>query len=168
MQSFLSLNPLGQVPQLAAQRRVHQAFRWLHLHDGLLMDWQRTLVGIPAPGRRVHVTTIYKICEQAAWRAAGLEGLFGGSPVDTRDGFIHFSTAAQVAETAAKHFAGATDLILVAVDAEALGPALKWEPSRGGALFPHLYAALPFSAVRWTRPLTYDVDGRHLIPELEP
>jgi uncharacterized protein (DUF952 family) len=88
--------------------------------------------------------------------------------VDARDGFIHFSTAAQVAETAAKHFAGATDLMLVAVDADALGPALKWERSRGGALFPHLYAALPVSAVRWARPLPEEADGRRVIAGLEP
>jgi uncharacterized protein (DUF952 family) len=104
------------------------------------------------------VTTIYKICERTAWRAAESTGLFRGSSVDTRDGFIHFSTAAQVAETAARHFAGATDLILVAVEAETLGTALKWELSRGGDLFPHLYAALPLSAVRWSRPLADGAD----------
>ena len=86
------------------------------------------------------VATIYKICEQASWRAAEPAGRYRGSAVDERDGFIHFSTAAQVAETAAKHFAGQTDLVLVAVDGDALGPALKWERSRGGDLFPHLYA----------------------------
>ena len=89
------------------------------------------------------MTTIYKICQRDAWRAAETAGWFCGAPVDQRDGFIHFSTAAQLAETAAKHFAGASDLMLVAVDAAALDGALKWEPSRGGALFPHLYAALP-------------------------
>jgi uncharacterized protein (DUF952 family) len=114
------------------------------------------------------VSTIYKICEQTLWSAAEAEGMFRGSPVDGRDGFIHFSTAAQVAETAAKHFAGATDLILVAVDGNALGSSLKWEPSRGGDLFPHLYAALPIATVLWTRPLPIAADGRHLIPELEP
>jgi uncharacterized protein (DUF952 family) len=114
------------------------------------------------------VTTIYKICRRAAWREAESGGAFRGSEADARDGFIHFSTAAQVAETAAKHFANAADLVLIAVDAGALGPSLKWEPSRGGALFPHLYAALPLAAVRWTRPLPRTADGRHVFPELEP
>ena len=111
------------------------------------------------------MTTIYKICERALWQAAEADRLFAGSPVDRRDGFIHFSTAGQLAGTAATHFAGLTDLILVAVDADALPPHLKWEPSRGGELFPHLYAPLPLSAVRWARPLADEVDGRRLLPE---
>jgi uncharacterized protein (DUF952 family) len=85
-----------------------------------------------------------------------------------QDGYIHFSGPDQVAETAAKHFAGAADLVLVAVDAPALGSALKWEPSRGGALFPHLYGALPLGAVRWVKPLPLGPDGRHAFPELAP
>ena len=112
--------------------------------------------------------TIYKICEAAEWRAAEQSGAFAGSEVDRRDGFIHFSTATQVAETAAKHFAQKAGLILVAVDAGALGPALKWETSRGGALFPHLYGVLPVSAVRWAKPLPDEVSGRRVFPELEP
>jgi uncharacterized protein (DUF952 family) len=114
------------------------------------------------------VATIYKICEREAWRAAERERTYRGSAVDARDGFIHFSTAGQVAETAAKHFAGATDLMLVAVDGNVLGSALKWERSRGGELFPHLYAALPLSAVRWVRALPDEVDGRRAMPELVP
>ncbi len=117
------------------------------------------------------MTTIYKICEQEAWRAAeaaGADGGFRGSDVDRRDGFIHFSAAAQVAETAAKHFAGQSGLVLVAVDGDALGPALKWERSRGNDLFPHLYAPLPLSAVRWARPLPDEIDGRRVFPELKP
>jgi uncharacterized protein (DUF952 family) len=114
------------------------------------------------------VTTIYKICEQAAWREAQSVGVYRGSAVDHRDGFIHFSTSAQLRETAAKHFAGQTDLILVAVDGAALGAALKWEPSRGGALFPHLYGALPVAAVHWVRPLPDEVGGRREIAELDP
>ena len=78
--------------------------------------------------------TIYKICDSALWREAERAGVFAGAPVDHADGFIHFSTAAQVAETAARHFAGRGDLLLVAVDAAALGPALRYEPSRGGAI----------------------------------
>jgi uncharacterized protein (DUF952 family) len=114
------------------------------------------------------VTTIYKICEQASWRAAMAAGEYRGSVVDQRDGFIHFSTAGQLRETAAKHFATQTDLMLVAVDGDALGGELKWEPSRGGALFPHLYAALPLSAVRWSRPLSDETGGSRVWPELEP
>jgi uncharacterized protein (DUF952 family) len=114
------------------------------------------------------VVTIYKICERTLWGAAEAAGQFRGSSVDQRDGFIHFSTAAQLAETASKHFAKAADLILVAVDAAALGEELKWERSRNGDLFPHLYAALPLRAVRWVRALPDEIDGRRPLPELEP
>lgn len=114
------------------------------------------------------MATIYKICEREVWRAAESDGAFRGSDVDQRDGFIHFSTAAQVAETAAKHFAKQSALMLIAVDGDALGPALKWERSRGNELFPHLYAALPLSAVRWARPLPDEIDGRRAMPELKP
>jgi uncharacterized protein (DUF952 family) len=108
---------------------------------------------------------IYKICDRAGWEEAERSGVFRGAAVDVRDGFIHFSTAAQVNETAALHFAGGTDLMLIAVDAAALGDALKWEVSRGGALFPHLYGALPCSAVLWAKPLALGADGRHVFPE---
>jgi uncharacterized protein (DUF952 family) len=114
------------------------------------------------------LTTIYKICERALWRAAEPTGRFHGTADDARDGFIHFSAAAQVAETAAKHFAAKTDLMLIAVDAEMLGPALKWERSRHDQLFPHLYGVMLLSAVRWARPLADEVDGRRALPELEP
>jgi uncharacterized protein (DUF952 family) len=114
-----------------------------------------------------HPKTIYKICDAAAWRATERTGEFAGTPVDLADGYIHFSAADQVAETAAKHFAGQRDLVLVAVAADALGPALKWEPSRGGALFPHLYGTLPITAVRWTKPLPLGPDGRHVFPKFE-
>ncbi len=105
--------------------------------------------------------TIYKICPVSLWRAAVAAGVFKGAPIDLSDGFIHFSTAGQAAETAAKHFAGQSDLLLIAVDAERLGGALKWEPSRGGALFPHLYGDLPLSAVIRVEPLPIGPDGRH-------
>jgi uncharacterized protein (DUF952 family) len=114
------------------------------------------------------VATIYKICERAQWRGAEAAGQFRGSTVDERDGFIHFSTAGQLAETASKHFAKASDLMLVAVDSAALGAELKWEHSRGGDLFPRLYAALPLNAVRWARRLPDEIDGRRSLPELEP
>ena len=88
------------------------------------------------------------------------------APVDHADGYIHFSTVDQVRETAAKHFAGQNDLLLVAVDPSPLGAALRYEPSRGGALFPHLYAPLPLTAVRWVKPLPRGADGAHVFPDL--
>jgi uncharacterized protein (DUF952 family) len=108
---------------------------------------------------------IYKICPRSLWDAAAQAGLFCGAGIDRRDGYIHFSTADQLAETAARHFAGATDLVLVAIDETELGPALKWESARGGALFPHLYGDLALDAVRWTKPLPLGRDGRHVFPE---
>jgi uncharacterized protein (DUF952 family) len=114
------------------------------------------------------MTTIYKICDAALWGEAERDGEFRGSAVDLADGYIHFSTAAQLAQTAAKHFAGVSDLVLVAVGAEELGAALKWEISRGGARFPHLYGALPLAAVRWVKPLRLDDGGRHMLPPLRP
>ena len=110
--------------------------------------------------------TIYKITPASAWREAERQGVYRGSPDDLRDGFIHFSTAAQVAETARKHYFGQTGLFLVAVDADALGMALCREPSRGGALFPHLYGTLALSAVRWVKPLPLGPEG-HVFPELD-
>ena len=109
---------------------------------------------------------IYKVCTALEWREAERVGAFRGSEVDRRDGFIHFSTAEQAAETAARHFAGQSDLVLIAVDAAALGERLKWEPSRGGALFPHLYGELPLKAVRRFDPLPLDAEGRHRFPPL--
>jgi len=111
--------------------------------------------------------TVYKICPAALWRAAERDGIFRGSEVDLRDGFIHFSSAEQVAETAAKHFAGARDLVLLRVDATRLGCRLKWEPSRGGALFPHLYGDLDAAAVTRVDPLPLGPDGRHRFPALD-
>ena len=112
------------------------------------------------------MTLIYKICPEPLWREAEQAGAFRGAPVDLQDGYIHFSTALQARETAAKHFSGQGDLLLVAIDAEALGDALRYEPSRGGDLFPHLYAPLDLEAVRWVRPLPLGSDGRHAFPDL--
>ncbi len=109
---------------------------------------------------------LYKIVPSATWSAAELEGAFRGAGVDLADGYIHFSTADQVEETAARHFAGQADLMLVAVDPRPLGVALRYEPSRGGALFPHLYAPLPLSAVVSVDPLPLGADGRHDFPSL--
>lgn len=111
--------------------------------------------------------TIYKICPQTLWREAQSQGVFTGAPVDIADGFIHFSTAAQVRETAAKHFAGQGDLVLVAIDAARLGSSLKYEVSRGGALFPHLYGTLDPAVVLWVKPLPLDADGNHDFPLLD-
>ena len=112
------------------------------------------------------MTLIYKISERASWQEAERDGAFRGAPVDHADGYIHFSTADQLRETAARHFAGQQELVLVAVEPAALGPALKWEPSRGGALFPHLYGDLPLTAVAWARPLPLGPDGHHVFPPL--
>ncbi len=109
---------------------------------------------------------IYKICPASAWREAERAGVYGGSDDDRRDGYIHFSTAAQVAETARKHFHGQTGLFLVAVDADALGDRLRWEPSRNNELFPHLYGELDLGAVRAILDLRARADGSHDVPEL--
>ncbi len=111
-------------------------------------------------------TLIYHMCRREEWQAAQAAGRYAGSSQDAADGFIHFSTADQVEASAAKHRAGQRDLVLIAVDAAALGPALKWEPARGGALFPHLYGALPLGAVAWARELPLGSDGRHRFPPL--
>lgn len=113
---------------------------------------------------RAMTEVIFKITPEALWREAVEKGVFTGSPVDLTDGFIHFSTAAQAPATAARHFAGATDLVLVAVAVAGLD--LKWEPSRGGELFPHLYDPLPLDAVRWVTPLPLGADGAHVFPAL--
>jgi uncharacterized protein (DUF952 family) len=112
------------------------------------------------------VSRIYKLLDRDAWAAAEARGTFEGAPVDLADGYIHFSAADQVQETARRHFRGAADLLLLEVDAETLGDALRWEPSRGGALFPHLYGPMPVSAVRAVRPLALDADGVPVIGAL--
>jgi uncharacterized protein (DUF952 family) len=111
-------------------------------------------------------TLLFKICDRTIWREAERTGVFTGAGVDLRDGYIHLSASDQVAETAARHFAGQENLVIVAVEAQALGTALVWEPARGGALFPHLYGSLPCRAVRWVKPLPLDPDGRHHLPAL--
>lgn len=107
---------------------------------------------------------IYKICPESLWREAENAGVFAGAPVDLADGYIHFSTGAQARETAARHFAGQGGLLLIAVDPAKLGGALRYEPSRGGALFPHLYGSLDPSQVRWIAPLSLGPEG-HRFPE---
>ncbi len=112
------------------------------------------------------MSLVYKICPEPLWRDAEAAGVFRGAPIDLQDGYIHFSTADQARETAAKHFAGQDNLVLVAIDADALGDALRYEPSRGGDLFPHLYAPLDLKAVRWVQPLPLGHDGQHRFPDL--
>jgi uncharacterized protein (DUF952 family) len=114
------------------------------------------------------VPRIYKICSASAWREAERSGVYRGSADDLRDGFIHFSTASQVAETARKHFFGQTALFLVEVDPDALGDALRWERSRNDELFPHLYGELDLGAVTFVRDMPARSDGSHDIPELAP
>jgi uncharacterized protein (DUF952 family) len=113
------------------------------------------------------VRTIYKICPASAWREAERQGVYRGSADDARDGFIHFSTASQVGETARRHFFGQKALFLIEVDADALGDALRWERSRNDELFPHLYGELDFGAVRAVLQMHARADGTHDIPELK-
>jgi uncharacterized protein (DUF952 family) len=114
------------------------------------------------------VRRIYKICPASAWREAERQGVYRGSADDARDGFIHFSTARQVAETVQKHFFGQSELLLIAVDADALGRALRWEPSRNDELFPHLYGELDLGAVMDVLEMRTRPDGTHDVPELVP
>lgn len=107
---------------------------------------------------------IYKIFRRPEWDAFRSAGETLGAPIDLADGYIHISTAAQVAETASRHFTDESDLVLVALNPDALGPALKWEPSRGGALFPHLYRKLSLADVVWDKSLPLGVTG-HIFPE---
>ena len=108
---------------------------------------------------------IYKILTAGQWALLQRDGESRGAPVDLADGFVHLSTASQVTETVAKHFAGQDGLMLLAFETDGLGAALKWEPSRGGALFPHLYAALRLADVSCAWPLPLGTDGAHLFPE---
>ena len=110
---------------------------------------------------------IYKICPASAWREAERLGIYRGSADDARDGFIHFSTASQVFETARKFFAGQSGLLLIEVDADALGDALRWERSRNDELFPHLYGALDLGAVLRVIGMRARSDGGHDIPEFK-
>jgi uncharacterized protein (DUF952 family) len=110
---------------------------------------------------------LFKILTGPEWLSFRAAGVFLGAPVDLSDGFIHFSYADQVAETARKHFAGKPGLVLVAIDGAMLGDKLKDEISRGGQLFPHLYAPLPFAAVLWDKPIGLDADGMPVLPPLD-
>lgn len=130
------------------------------------MTRRRRAAGIDRRGQSGHVTRmlIFKIFRRPEWDAFRAAGETRGAPVDLADGYIHFSTAQQVAETAAKHFSSESDLVLVAFDGTRLGDALRWEPSRGGQLFPHLYRALKLGEVVWDKSLPLGATG-HIFPE---
>ena len=110
------------------------------------------------------MTLLFKICTGAEWQSAVQNGAYEGSLIDRQDGFIHLSARHQVMETAVRHFSGQADLVLVAIDDAALTAALRWENSRGGDKFPHLYGKIPITEVQWVRPLLYH-EGRHVFPE---
>jgi uncharacterized protein (DUF952 family) len=107
---------------------------------------------------------VYKLEDRDVWAKAQASGIYLGAPIDAADGFIHLSSADQVRETASKHFADRANLLLIAINTQALSEALIWEPSRGGALFPHLYAPLKLRAVVAATPLPIGPDGRHQFP----
>ena len=117
-----------------------------------------------APPMNDRPTVAYKVLTAEQMEVLEAQGTFAGAPVDLADGYVHLSTAAQLDETVAKHFAGQDDLHVAAVDLPVLGDAVKWEPSRGGALFPHIYAPLPLSAVLAYGPLERDHDGSVKLP----
>ncbi len=112
------------------------------------------------------MSLVYKICPRAVWQAAMTAGRYDGSDDDRRDGFIHLSTADQVPGTLADHFAGERDLVVVAYAADDLGAALRFEPSRGGALFPHQYGPLPTAKALWVRAIGDDTGSGHILPAL--
>jgi uncharacterized protein (DUF952 family) len=111
------------------------------------------------------MTTVYKIVAVDLWQAAENSGVFSGAGIDLNDGFIHLSTGAQARRTAQLYFKGQGNLVLVAVDGARLGAGLKYEPSRDGDLFPHLYGPLPLAAVLSVRPLPIGIDGNHIFPQ---
>jgi uncharacterized protein (DUF952 family) len=111
------------------------------------------------------MSAVYKIVPAVLWQAAEKTGVFEGAMIDVQDGYIHFSTAAQARRTAELYFAGQHDLLIVAIEGDVLGEALVYEPSRGGDLFPHLYAPLRVADILWARPLPIGADGHHVFPE---
>ena len=119
----------------------------------------------PEKHEKTDMAVIYKIVAAELWRAAEDSGVFSGAGIDLTDGFIHLSTAVQARRTAQLYFAGQDNLVLMAVDEASLGDALKYEPSRDGDLFPHLYGSLPLTAVRLVRPLPLGADGHHIFPD---
>jgi uncharacterized protein (DUF952 family) len=110
---------------------------------------------------------IFKICHRLDWEAAERNGVYDGSPKDRTDGFLHFSGVQQLQGTLQRHYAGADDLVLVAVETDDLGQALKFEAAHDGALFPHLYSKLPASIVKWVQPISRDADGSFVLPSMK-
>src|SRR5438034_1371927 len=157
-QPWADLGPAMAALELAARRRYGR-----FLVPGFSGKPQETQ---QQAGNKADVRTIYKISPASAWREAERQRVYRGSADDARDGFIHFSTAAQVAETARKHYFGQAGLFLIAVNADALGAALRWERSRNGELFPHLYGELDLGAVAAVLDMPVRSDGYHDIPEL--
>ena len=113
------------------------------------------------------MATIYKICPAGLWQEAVAAGVFTGSEVDRSDGYIHFSTAGQVADTLARHYPNVAGLVLAAFDLTKLSPPVRYEAARGGALFPHLYGTFDPKRALWVRPIALDAEGRHVLPELQ-
>lgn len=124
-------------------------------------------VGDPSMTAQAPSRIVFHMCRAEEWAASEADQLYPGSTQDREDGFIHFSTAEQVVTSAAKHRAGQDGLVLIAADAQALGPTLRWEPSRGGQLFPHLHGPLPWHAVLGVHPLPLGADGAHVFPNLD-
>lgn len=123
-------------------------------------------IWLVSPRNGAKMTIVYKICPAALWTEAITKGVFAGAPIDHADGYIHFSNAEQARETAAKYFHGQADLVLVALEDAPFGDTMKWEASRGGALFPHLYGTFAPADALWVKPLPLNSDGSHAFPEL--
>ncbi len=151
----------GKSPHDPAAREV--AALWLFQLGAV--DTVRPTCAKESPRNRI-LTLIYKIVPRSLWTMATAQGSFAGAPVDLADGYIHFSTLETVQETADKHFHGQDDLLLVAFYDAALGPALRYEASRGGQLFPHLYAPLPCATALWVKPMPMAANGTHDLSEL--
>ena len=143
--------------------RNYRRNEWPHAYRRVVAAFNAGAVSASVPAM-ISDTVIHHMCREEEWAAAKLSGSYPGSSQDAADGFIHFSTASQIVESAARHRAGQTDLVLLSVPARLLGDALKWEPSRGGELFPHLYGPLLVDAVTAADPLPLGPDGRHVFP----
>ncbi len=113
------------------------------------------------------MATIYKICPAGLWQEAVAAGVFTGSAVDHADGYIHFSTAGQVAGTLARHYPNVAELLLAAFDEAKFSMPVRYEAARDGALFPHLYGTFDPKSALWVKPLALGADGHHVLPELE-
>jgi uncharacterized protein (DUF952 family) len=161
---------LGYLSSLSKDNRNNSIFflkKYSLFQDCLLRgnDAPRSKSVIQTSASGFDMPIIYKISPRLAWKQAEETGVFTGAPVDIQDGYIHFSAAHQVRTTVEKHFAGQTDLVLVCIPSEALGDALRWETSRGGDSFPHLYASLPTKLATAVIDLPMQADGKHLLPK---